>query len=88
MDITVSGKTNGTFATTNKTSNTISADEIVFDKNTIPNVKGMGARDAIYIMEQLGLKVIVIGRGLVKEQSILPGTNINGQKNITLILSK
>jgi len=88
MNIPVSGETNGTFANTTKASNAVSADEIIFDKNTVPNVKGMGARDAIYIMEQLGLKVIVVGRGIVKEQSNAAGTPVKNINTITLILDK
>ncbi|MGI6231268.1 MAG: penicillin-binding protein [Prevotella sp.] len=39
----------------------------------IPNVKGMGARDAVYLIEQRGVKCIVEGRGKVVEQSLDPG---------------
>jgi cell division protein FtsI (penicillin-binding protein 3) len=88
MNISVSGEINSSFSATTKNSSTVSADEIVFDKNKIPNVKGMGARDAMYVLEQLGLKVIVSGKGTVKEQSLEPGTLIQGQNNITLILNK
>ncbi|GAB4316022.1 MAG: penicillin-binding protein [Bacteroidales bacterium] len=45
-------------------------------QNLVPNVKGMGARDAVYLLEQLGLNVRLNGRGIVKEQSIKPGTRI------------
>jgi cell division protein FtsI (penicillin-binding protein 3) len=40
---------------------------------TIPDVRGMGARDAVYQLERCGVKVRLIGRGKVKEQSLLPG---------------
>jgi cell division protein FtsI (penicillin-binding protein 3) len=36
----------------------------------------MGARDAVYIMESRGIKVIVEGRGKVVEQSIPAGNTI------------
>jgi cell division protein FtsI (penicillin-binding protein 3) len=45
----------------------------------------MGLRDAIYLLENRGLKTIVRGSGKVLRQSILPGTRINGQK-VTLYL--
>lgn len=45
-------------------------------KSSVPDVHGMGARDAVYIMEERGIKVIVEGRGKVKEQSLAPGTEI------------
>jgi cell division protein FtsI (penicillin-binding protein 3) len=41
-------------------------------KKTIPDVKGMSASDAIYLLENMGLTVRVKGRGLVKKQSLEP----------------
>ncbi len=43
-------------------------------KNVMPNVRGMGLKDAIYILENMGLKVQVKGIGKVVTQSIAPGT--------------
>ncbi len=51
----------------------------------VPNVKGMGLRDALFILENRGLKVKVNGSGKVVDQSVKPGTKINGQ-NILLYL--
>ncbi len=53
----------------------------------VPNVRGMGLQDAIYLLENRGLKVNVFGRGTVKEQSLQPGTPINAELEITLQLS-
>lgn len=39
----------------------------------IPNVEGMGARDAVYILESRGVKVKLDGRGKVTSQSLEPG---------------
>lgn len=55
-------------------------------KSLVPNVKGMGARDAIYVLENLGLHVGVEGVGKVKSQSISPGEKVNGQ-NIKIYLN-
>ncbi len=52
---------------------------VITEKNEIPNVKGMGLRDALYILENKGLDVIVIGNGKVSAQSINPGTRAKGQ---------
>ncbi|MEI8047200.1 MAG: penicillin-binding protein [Bacteroidota bacterium] len=55
---------------------------VAYDKETIPSVIGMGASDAVFRLEKLGVKVQVAGVGLVKKQSlpagskILPGTPI------------
>ncbi len=45
----------------------------------IPDVRGMGARDALYVLENLGLKVAMHGRGKVSRQTILPGTKVRSQ---------
>jgi cell division protein FtsI (penicillin-binding protein 3) len=59
----------------------------IFKEDIIPDVKGMGARDAVYVLENLGLKVNISGRGFVKEQSIIPGTRATKGRQITLKLS-
>ncbi|MBK7522709.1 MAG: transpeptidase family protein [Saprospiraceae bacterium] len=51
----------------------------------IPNCMGMGARDATYLLESLGLSVDFHGVGKVLRQSITPGTRAS-QQNITLYL--
>ena len=53
----------------------------------VPRVVGMGARDAIYILENLGLRVKIEGRGTVVQQSINAGTAITTQREIILRLS-
>lgn len=40
----------------------------------VPNVIGMGARDAVYAIELTGMKVNLYGKGRVARQSIAPGT--------------
>ena len=55
----------------------------IFKEGIIPNLKGMGAKDAVYVLENLGLKVKIEGRGFVRQQSILPGTRaVKGRKII------
>lgn len=39
----------------------------------IPDVHGMGARDAVYLLESRGVKVRLQGRGKVAKQSLEPG---------------
>ena len=47
--------------------------EKVGNQPDMPDVTGMGARDAVYILESRGLKVRLKGRGKVVEQSIPAG---------------
>lgn len=44
--------------------------------STVPNVRGMGLRDALYILENSGLKVGVSGTGMVQKQSLQPGSEV------------
>ena len=43
------------------------------DKRYIPNVVGMGARDAVYLIESRGVKCRLQGRGRIVKQSLEPG---------------
>jgi cell division protein FtsI (penicillin-binding protein 3) len=52
-----------------------------------PNVVGMGLKDAVYLLENIGLKVTATGRGRVMNQSLIAGTNFNKNQNIALILN-
>ncbi|MFT5336667.1 MAG: cell division protein FtsI (penicillin-binding protein 3) [Luteibaculaceae bacterium] len=64
--------------------------EIAFDKvnkTKVPNVTGMGLRDALYVLEQRGLTVIANGAGVVKSQLPNYGENVPNSKTITLELS-
>ena len=56
-------------------------------KQVMPNVKGMGLKDALYLLESLGVKVFVKGRGKVSNQSIAPGSNVAKGTNVVLELS-
>ncbi len=49
-------------------------------KKKVPDVRGMGLRDALYVLENLGLEVEANGFGKVKKQSLKPGARIEGQK--------
>ena len=46
------------------------------DMTLVPNVKGMGLRDALYLLENSGLKVGVSGVGTVSQQSLTPGGKV------------
>jgi cell division protein FtsI (penicillin-binding protein 3) len=52
-----------------------------------PNVVGMGLKDAVYLLENKGLKVAASGRGKVMNQSLTAGTNFKKGQAITLLLN-
>jgi cell division protein FtsI (penicillin-binding protein 3) len=53
----------------------------------IPSVVGMGLKDAVYLMENKGLKVMATGRGRVFSQSIEAGTSFIKGQTVTLFLN-
>ena len=50
--------------------------EPVYASQLMPNVIGMGARDAVYAIESRGVKVKLAGRGKVSSQSLPAGHKI------------
>jgi cell division protein FtsI (penicillin-binding protein 3) len=52
----------------------------------VPEMEGMGVRDAVYVLENLGLRVRLEGTGHVVKQSLKSGTLIDNQE-ITLYLN-
>ncbi|HLF64900.1 MAG TPA: penicillin-binding protein [Saprospiraceae bacterium] len=56
------------------------------EENILPDVRGMGVRDALYLLENAGLIVRVTGAGLVRSQSLLPGTRVSKGMQIELKL--
>lgn len=57
------------------------------DKKIMPNLEGMPAMDAIALLENMGLKVTIMGHGHVIKQSIKSGEKVKAQTNIVLELS-
>ncbi len=57
------------------------------EANRVPDVRGMGLRDALYLLENAGLQVKTHGMGTVRRQSIAPGSDLTTSQAITLELS-
>ena len=72
---------------TNVVGNSVSWKDNKIDIRKMPDVKGMTLRDAVFVLENLGLKVLSEGTGRVSDQSELPGTDLNRVRVITLRLS-
>lgn len=56
------------------------------DKKRVPNVIGMGAKDAVYLLESYDMKVHLSGVGKVHTQSIPSGSIARKGEHITLTL--
>ncbi|MEM6262999.1 MAG: penicillin-binding protein [Bacteroidota bacterium] len=55
-------------------------------EDRIPNVRGLNGRDALLMLEKLGVQVSLKGYGTVRRQSLLPGYRIGKNTQITLYL--
>jgi len=62
----------------------IRIESVSVPKNVVPDLVGMGAKDAIYLAERLGLNVQVEGRGKVVLQTIKPGTFVQRGSRILI----
>lgn len=58
------------------------------NRSKVPNVIGMGAKDAVYLLESLGLRAHVSGIGKVRSQDIPAGNNLPKGKTIHLKLQQ
>ncbi len=57
-----------------------------YGKGTVPNIIGMGARDAVFMMESRGIKTQISGRGKVTKQTLVAGTPIKKGASCTITL--
>jgi cell division protein FtsI (penicillin-binding protein 3) len=57
------------------------------NKQLMPDVKGMGLKDALYMLERMSVKVAANGKGKVKSQSIQPGAAIAKNQTVKIELN-
>jgi cell division protein FtsI (penicillin-binding protein 3) len=55
--------------------------------NMMPQLKGMGLKDAVYLCESMGLKITVKGKGKVSDQSIIAGQPIAKGQLVSVALN-
>lgn len=55
-------------------------------KNIMPDVRGMGLKDALYLLENSNVKVVVKGRGKVRSQSLEPGKQLTDNQSVVVEL--
>jgi cell division protein FtsI (penicillin-binding protein 3) len=61
--------------------------ETQLKKGIVPNLNGLSAKDALFLLENSGFHVKLYGIGVVKKQSVEAGQKFNKGDKITLILS-
>jgi len=64
------------WVSTNRKDDKVLLQERKIQKGLVPNVIGMGARDAVYLLENSGLRVRINGKGVVTKQSINGGSRL------------
>ncbi|MEL6923904.1 MAG: penicillin-binding protein [Bacteroidota bacterium] len=79
LDLPYKEFTNAHWAVARADGDSLTVQKRTIRKEVVPNVVGMGLRDAVYVAENLGLRVQAKGYGKVVRQSIIPGTDIKGQ---------
>lgn len=77
---------NAEYVTVDTNKGVVSA-EISIVEGSVPDVSGMGLKDALYVLGNSGLRPIVRGSGKVMKQSIIPGTRVGKGYPIVLELN-
>ena len=87
FDVRLTDDTKASWGGVRLRGDTAMVQERTFIDNLVPEVVGMGLRDAMYVLENAGLRVRFTGRGVVRRQSMPPGTRINPGSIIYIELS-
>ncbi len=66
--------------------NGLRIEDVTIREGLVPKVIGMGAKDAVFLLEQVGLRVSLSGMGRVTSQSIPPGHRVSRGQTILLTL--
>jgi len=75
----------GNWVSASKNENEIAIYNKKIIKNLVPDVTGLGAKDALFLLENAGLRVVIKGYGKVTKQSISPGER--AEKGSTVVIS-
>ena len=78
---------NGEWANTTASGKGVSLVSHEVDNNVVPDVTGMSLKDALYMLESMGMKVNIVGRGVVVRQSVTPGDKLNKGAQIVIELA-
>jgi cell division protein FtsI (penicillin-binding protein 3) len=89
-ELKVKSETGGTirskYVAANENRTGIRLKELATVANLVPDVVGMGAKDAVYALESCGLRVSLSGRGCVAAQSVGKGTRPKPGQTVVLTL--
>lgn len=82
----ISGINNNRWVTFSSDTNAVSVEPLEMAKDSLISVKGMGLKDAIYILENQGYKVKFTGHGKVVSQTPQAGCDLPKGETVTLQL--
>lgn len=77
---------NSDFVNVVDTNNGVAVKEVKFNPRRVPDVSGMGLKDAVFLLSSTGLKPVVRGSGKVRNQSLVPGSRVKKGYPITIEL--
>lgn len=80
-------ETQGSWVSTKSTASGMLLKDRSIPEALVPNVVDMGLKDALYLLESSGIKVVVNGRGTVRKQSVRPGERISRGMEVRLNMS-
>jgi cell division protein FtsI (penicillin-binding protein 3) len=80
-----SAKTNWSAANTYANNVVVKSQPVT--KGIMPDLRNMNLRDALYLLEDMEVKVAANGKGKIVAQSIAPGFPINKNQKVTLVLN-
>lgn len=83
---TQSGSRSGWGQTSVGEDGTLTITPIETANNTMPDVRGMGLSDAVFMLESRGLRVSFSGSGKVVEQVPAPGVGVKRGNRVTIVL--
>lgn len=86
LNLTGPAEAEGTWVRTVQDSGKVSFSKMNIKPGRMPNVMGMSARDAVVLLESIGLKPLLSGHGKVRTQSLAPGEPTRGNTSILLTL--
>ncbi|MCP4314095.1 MAG: transpeptidase family protein [Bacteroidetes bacterium] len=82
-----SGEEMGGWVSTKSTPEGMLLSKRVIPDALVPNVVDMGLKDALYLLESSGIRVVVNGRGTVRRQSVRAGERISRGMEVRLNMS-
>lgn len=87
LDVKCKTETDALWVSYQRRANDIELTEKPMNDKQVPNVQGMGLKDALYLLENYGLNVQVKGKGRVRQQSLTPGSIATKGQTILIELS-